>query len=268
MELAVEHDTTYTYATPARYSMQYLRLRPHQSPRQTVRHWSVKGPEALSQFRDGFGNDVEVLSVTKPHQSFTVAVRGRVSTFDDGASPDDDESLPPPVFLRSTQLTAADAAILDLAQRGAKGARLEAVESLIERISAAVSYCTGATLPATTAAEVLAGGGGVCQDFSHLLIACCRSRGVPARYVSGYYWADPRGSEYQANHAWTEVFVAERGWIGFDAANHKRVDDAYVRLASGLDYLDAAPVRGMRRGGGSESLTVRVRVAQAQAGQQ
>ena len=268
MELAVEHDTTYTYATPLRYSIQYLRLRPHQSAQQSVRQWTVKGPEPLSQFRDGFGNDVEVLSLTKPHQSFTVSVRGRVTTTATGGPSDEDETLPPAVFLRATHLTAPNAALVDLARGGAKGAAgIDVVERLVERVCGAVAYRGGVTGSATTAAEALSTGAGVCQDLSQVLICCSRELGMPARYISGYYWADPNGIDYEANHAWAEVYVPERGWIAFDPANKQRVNDTYVRLACGLDYLDAAPVRGTRRGGSVENLTVRVRVAQAQ-GQQ
>ncbi len=269
MDLVVEHDTTYTYAAPLRHSIQYLRLRPHQSALQTVWQWSVTGPEALTQFRDGFGNDVDVLAVTRPHQTFTVAVRGRVSTIDgDGLLPVESEVLPVEVFLRSTNLTAITPEIDDLARASAGGAKgIAAVESLIAAVAERVPYRGGLTNPATTAADALRVGGGVCQDHSHLLVACCRAVGIPARYISGYYWADAAGAEYEANHAWIEAYVGDQAWMGFDGANQQRVSDAYVRLAAGLDYRDAAPVRGMRRGGGLESLSVRVRVAAAQSQQ-
>lgn len=141
------------------------------------------------------------------------------------------------------------------------------MERLVESVGAKVAYRHGATTSQTAAPEVLSLGAGVCQDFSHLLIACCRSLHIPARYVSGYYWADAAGAEYEANHAWVEAHVGDQGWMAFDTTNQKRVDDAYVRLAAGLDYLDAAPVRGMCRGGGTEGLSVRVRVAAAQSQQ-
>ena len=185
MDLVVEHDTTYTYAAPLRHSIQYLRLRPHQSALQTVWQWSVTGPEALTQFRDGFGNDVDVLAVTRPHQTFTVAVRGRVSTIDgDGLLPVESEVLPVEVFLRSTNLTAITPEIDDLARASAGGAKgIAAVESLIAAVAERVPYRGGLTNPATTAADALRVGGGVCQDHSHLLVACCRAVGIPARII-------------------------------------------------------------------------------------
>ena len=139
---------------------------------------------------------------------------------------------------------------------------------LMDRVTDAVRYRSGVTGVTDRARDVLARGEGVCQDQAHVAIAACRAAGIPARYVSGYYWGDPSGKEYEANHAWAEVFVGGTGWIGFDPANRRRVDDNYVRLAHGLDYLDAAPARGMRRGGGMETLSVRVRVADAAAGGQ
>ncbi len=270
MELAVEHDTTYTYDTPPRYSIQYLRLRPQHTVHQNVWKWRVSAPDTLAAFRDGFGNEVEVLTLTKPPQSFTVSVRGRVATAAGaGVLPEESDSLPPALFLRSTALTAPDEAILALAEHPkARGGIASVAEHLADKVGAVVQYKNGVTGSATTAAQALALGAGVCQDHTHVLLACCRARGIPARYVSGYYWGDPSGKDYEANHAWAEVFVPGTGWVGFDAANRRRVDDKYVRLAHGLDYLDAAPVRGMRRGGGMETLSVRVRVAVATAGGQ
>jgi transglutaminase-like putative cysteine protease len=270
MELAVEHDTTYAYETSPRYSIQYLRLRPQQSAHQNVWKWRVTAPDSLTAFRDGFGNEVEVLALTKPPPSFTISVRGRVTTAANaGVQPEDADTLPPALFLRSTALTAADDALRDLAEQpSGRSGPAALAEGLADTVGGAIEYRGGVTGSATSAAQALAIGAGVCQDHTHVLLACCRARGIPARYVSGYYWGDPSGKEYEANHAWAEVFIAGTGWVGFDPANRRRVDDNYVRLAHGLDYLDAAPVRGMRRGGGMETLSVRVRVAVAAAGGQ
>jgi transglutaminase-like putative cysteine protease len=118
----------------------------------------------------------------------------------------------------------------------------------------------------TSAADAFRLRHGVCQDYAHILIAACRRVGVPARYVSGYLKRSDGVDAQSAGHAWFEAFIPDLGWVGFDAANGIAPTDAYVRVAIGLDYLGAAPVRGTRFGGGSETLDVSVYVAQA-AGQ-
>jgi transglutaminase-like putative cysteine protease len=115
----------------------------------------------------------------------------------------------------------------------------------------------------TSAAEAFALKRGVCQDYAHIFIACARTGGVPARFVSGHFLRSDGSIHQQAGHAWTEAFVPDLGWVGFDAANGICTTDAHARVAIGLDYLGAAPVRGTRYGGGTETLTVAVKVEQA-----
>ncbi len=114
----------------------------------------------------------------------------------------------------------------------------------------------------TTAAEAFALKRGVCQDLTHIFIAAARSLGIPARYIGGHFHRDDGVTEQEAGHAWAEAFVPDLGWVAFDAANGLCATDAHVRVAVGLDYLGAAPVRGSRYGGGSEALDVAVRVNQ------
>ena len=127
-----------------------------------------------------------------------------------------------------------------------------------------VRYRIGATDAASPAAEAFAKGEGVCQDHAHIFLSICRTLGVPSRYLSGYLWADSGEGTYEANHAWAEAFVDGLGWVSFDVANCVAASEAYVRVAQGRDYLDAAPVRGLWRGDGTEALTVSVRVSQGQ----
>jgi transglutaminase-like putative cysteine protease len=112
----------------------------------------------------------------------------------------------------------------------------------------------------TTADEVLALGRGVCQDFAHVLIAACRSGGIPARYVSGYLYDAEAEAEHAASHAWVDVFNPELGWLSLDPTHDREQNDHYVRVAVGRDYADVPPTRGVYRGTASESLEVSVRV--------
>jgi len=115
----------------------------------------------------------------------------------------------------------------------------------------------------TSAIEAFGLKRGVCQDYAHIFIACARSGGVPARFVAGHFLRSDGTVNQQAGHAWAEAFVPDLGWVGFDPANGICTTDAHARVAIGLDYLGAAPVRGTRYGGGTETLSVAVKVDQA-----
>src|SRR5258707_7498830 len=127
-----------------------------------------------------------------------------------------------------------------------------------------MEYDTNPTYATTTAAEAFALKRGVCQDLTHIFIAAARELGLPARYVGGYFHRNDGVTRQQAGHAWAEVFIPSFGWVAFDPANGICATDAHVRVAVGLDYLGAAPVRGTRYGGGVETLAVSVVIDQAQ----
>ncbi|MNH30151.1 Transglutaminase-like superfamily protein [compost metagenome] len=118
-------------------------------------------------------------------------------------------------------------------------------------------YSPGATSVGTTAIESFAGGAGVCQDHTHAFLACARSLGIPARYVSGYLCTEDE--THLASHAWAEAWIDE-AWYSFDVTNRLTRPERHLKLAVGLDYLDACPVRGVRRGGGVESMQASVQV--------
>jgi transglutaminase-like putative cysteine protease len=130
-------------------------------------------------------------------------------------------------------------------------------------IAEAVTYELGASEPDWTAETAVTEGRGVCQDHAHVFIACARELKLPARYVSGYLLMDDR-TEQDAMHAWAEVHLQGLGWVGFDVSNCICPDTRYVRVATGLDYSEAAPVTGTRIGGTDEHLTVQIEVAQQQ----
>jgi transglutaminase-like putative cysteine protease len=130
-------------------------------------------------------------------------------------------------------------------------------------VSDAITFDTSATDASATAAQALSLGRGVCQDLAHVFIAASRAAGLPTRYVSGHLLRADGESEQEASHAWAEVAIPGLGWVGFDPANRSCPTDAYVRVAIGLDYLHAAPVRGARNGGGAERMTVKLNVSPA-----
>jgi transglutaminase-like putative cysteine protease len=267
MILSVEHVTTYRYDLPVRGVVQSHRLQPSLTDGQRVRHWEVTVSDGQrgGGFRDGAGDWVQGWTVIGPVSEITVAVRGTVETTDlAGVLRGHRESVPPEAYLRDTPATRGDAALLALAAAAdAADGALDAAHRLSAAVTRAIAYTPGATAAGTTAAEALARGEGVCQDHAQVMLAVARARGLPARYVSGYLLAAPDTAQ-EAAHAWAEVWVPGLGWIGFDPANECCPDDRYVRLGSGHDARDAAPIRGSARGTGAERLGVVVAVQSVQ----
>lgn len=264
MRLTVDHVTCYRYAAPVRGVVQSHRLTPSVFEGQTVLDWKVTVSDGLAggSFRDGAGDRVHAWSVIGPVSEILVQVTGTVDTRDlAGVLRGHRETVRPEVYLRDTLPTRVDTALVDLsaAAEGADGP-LEAAHRLSAAVGAAIVWRPGATEAHTTAAEALGLGEGVCQDHAHALIAVARHRGMPARYVSGYLFADADGKAHEAAHAWAEVWLPGLGWVGFDPANACCPDERYIRLASGFDAQDAAPIRGIARGPGAETMAVRVAV--------
>jgi transglutaminase-like putative cysteine protease len=269
MILTVAHRTTYRYDSPIRVAVQSLRLTPSVFDGQRVIDWTVavEGGQKGAGFRDGAGDWIESWSVRGPADQVTVSVTGTVDTSDlAGLLTGHREAVNPAVYLRETPATRADAALTGLAETAAAETAepLARAHALSRLVAEAIAYRPGATEAHTTAAEAMALGEGVCQDHAHALIAAARTLGMPARYASGYLFAAGDGTPHEAAHAWAELWVAGLGWIGFDPANRTCPDDRYIRLGSGLDARDAAPIRGIARGPGRETLDVSVAVAQGQ----
>ncbi len=267
MKLRVDHVTRYHYDQPVRGVVQSHRLTPSRFAGQKVHAWEVAVSGGLrgGGFRDGAGDWVQAWSVPGPVSEITVRVRGVVDTVDlSGVLPRHREAIPPMAWLRPTVPTRTDAALVDLAQSVAGEGGLALAHALAGAVADAIAYRPGATHAHTTAAEALALGEGVCQDHAHALIACARVRDLPARYVSGYLFADADGDAHEAAHAWAEVWVEGLGWVGFDPANRCCPDDRYIRLGAGADAREAAPIRGIARGNGEESLDVTVAVEAVQ----
>ncbi len=267
--LTVFHQTRYTYSTPARYSVQSLRLTPPSFDGQRVLSWSLSAPgiERALVCTDAFGNLVHQATLTQSHDQIVVEAAGSVETEDrSGVVKGLTEPAPLRVYLRQTPLTMPDAGIGALAASVREQGAIACLHELMNRVRDAVDYEIGATRAHTGAAQALADGKGVCQDHAHIFISAARTLGIPARYVTGYLLVR-RDDLPSAQHAWAEAWVDDLGWLGFDVANRLCPTAEYVRLACGLDSCYAAPVRGSRKGGDGEKLDVRVEVQQQSAQQ-
>lgn len=267
MPLHIRHETIYRYEEPVRQSVQALKLIPRREERQRTQQWSLLTPGRRSEQVDAWGNITQLLTIDEPHDEIRIVVSGAVDV-DSGPMARERGLLSPLVFRAATPLTSADAAIRALAQRAfAHRPQPESPEpehadtllALAGEVCDAVRYRPGTTTVADTAITALARGEGVCQDQTHVFLAACRNVGLAARYVSGYLHTDSERDI--ASHAWVDIWMDDAtGWLGLDVTHRRPVDSRYCRLAVGRDYLDAAPVRGVRRGGGAETLEVRVHV--------
>jgi transglutaminase-like putative cysteine protease len=269
MLISVRHVTRYLYAEPVSYSVQSLRLTPAPFTGQRVADWQVRvtGCPKPVEFRDGFGNTVQLITISTPHSELTMEAAGTVETEDrNGVIAGLGKSIPPRVFLKETPQTRPDAAIRALAQSASGTGAIERLHALAAAVRSRVEYVKGATDAHTGAAEALGDGKGVCQDHTHIFISAARTLGIPARYVTGYLVLDDPDPA-SASHAWAEAYVEALGWVGFDVANRICPTERYVRLACGLDAGYAAPIVGSRRGGAGETLDVRVAVQQQSAQQ-
>jgi len=270
MRLKIRHETHYTYGQPAASALQILRLTPRSHDGQFVRRWRVEidADCRLDRQDDAFGNITHAFAVEGPISEMRILAEGEIDTDDRrGFLAGTVERFPLGFWLRDTSLTRVEPELRDYARRiasGEGGDRLATLHALMAAIHADMTFQPGETTAATTALEAFRQRTGVCQDLSHVFVACARSLGIPARYAGGYYMRTDTHLQ-EAGHAWAEAHVEGFGWIGFDAANGVCVTDRYARIAIGLDYLDAAPIRGARIGGAEEALSVVVEVSQGRA---
>jgi transglutaminase-like putative cysteine protease len=269
MRLRISHATAYHYDTPPTGVTQILRKTPRNHDGQYVCNWRIDLSQdcLLHQYEDAFGNIIHSFTAEGPFSELTVVVEGEVDTQDThGVVRGAIELFPPSLYLRETPLTQTDTAIVEFAENArvenGKDA-LTLMHTLLGALNREITFDTDPTHVATTAPEAFALRRGVCQDLTHIFIAAARRLGVPARYVSGHFYRTDGVTAQEAGHAWAEAHIENLGWVGFDATNGICTTDAHVRVAIGLDYLGAAPVRGTRRGGDGETLKVAVHVDHA-----
>lgn len=266
MRLRIEHETRYTYDAPISYGLQQVRLRPKDSRGQKVLDWklAIEGGASQLRYEDHNGNMVDLIGIERGSTETAIRCVGLVENgASDGVVGEHDGFLPLWHFKRSSDLTRVGEGVRQLvADLGevdprdvATGHRLSA--AVIE----AVEYEGGKTHAGTTAEEALEGGHGVCQDHAHIFCAAARLIGLPARYVSGYLMMNDRVKQ-DASHGWAEAHFDGIGWVGFDISNGYSPDERYVRVATGLDFREAAPISGMRMGGSGEGVLVSLKVEQ------
>lgn len=262
LNLNIEHHTQLSFDDPVDYTIQQLHLTPSDGFGQKVKRWEIRVNGKLQAHADTYGNLEHTLVVDGPHSSINITAVGEVETGLD--IPPQPDALPIQVYLRFTPLTMADRRIRDFAKLYAPAnAKLDdaVLNNLMFGIRDCVAYRKGTGATSASAADALAAGEGSCRDHAHIFIACCRSLGIPARYVSGYRFGAANGR--LESHAWADAWVEGEGWLSFDVSNGQRANGIHVRLATGLDYRDACPVSGVARGA-TEAMSLSVQVQQVQ----
>jgi len=269
MRIRIWHDTIYRYDSPVSGVIQTLRLTPRNHAGQYVIGWriDISTDCPLTCQIDAFGNVTHTFTAEGPLDELVVHVEGEVDIEDtNGVIAGTVEPFTPSLFLRETPLTEANEDIRTFARAvmvSVGDGQLSKLHALATALHETIGFDTDPTHPTTTAAEAFALKRGVCQDISHIFVSAARSLGIPARYVSGYFHRADGVTDQEAGHAWSEAYVDGLGWVALDPTNGISATDSYLRVAVGLDYLSAAPVRGTRFGGGGEDLDVRIRVDQA-----
>ncbi|MDG2522860.1 transglutaminase family protein [Caulobacter segnis] len=287
MLLEVRHVTQYHYAQPVRESVMELWMQPQKGGRQRLVSFELDLEPAaqLFSYGDTFGNAVYHFDVPQPHDRLTIVARSAVETQPDLILPEALDAgewdrlrsdfvrgeafdfLHDHGYARRTEALQAFMEKHDIADLRRRDP-LTALRLLNKTIYDAFDYEPGVTEADSPIDEALEAGRGVCQDFAHIMIAICRSWGVPARYVSGYLFTDREAgdrSDPDATHAWIEVFLPTLRWVGFDPTNNMLTGERHIAVAVGRDYADVPPSRGVYKGDAESQLAVGVSVRRARA---
>lgn len=265
MHLSIDHITEYSYCETQHMIEQSHRLYPTDYEGQRILSWDVsaEGANFGSYFYDGAGDRIRTMSIAEVAM-VKIQVSGEVETSDtNGVVVCRQDRINPLVYLRSSKVTRPGAKLREAARESIASAgsdQLGQAHAITDYINRTIAYTSGATDNSYTAERALEQGSGVCQDQTHCLIAIARLNNIPARYVAGYLHTDAQGDVHDATHAWAELYIDGLGWVGFDATNACCPDERYIRISSGVDAGSAAPIRGISRGAGQESMGVSVKI--------
>lgn len=287
----VEHTTRYVYASAVSQSWQLARLTPRVLPWQKLLSCAIQidpPPDERHDAPDSFGNAITHFGLHGAHRMLRVRMQCSVEVLErppvlDGQGAMSWEQVRE-ALRDEPALDGLEAARMAEPTRLvplSEGARmyalpsllpaanwLDAVTDLMHRIHADFDFDPESTTVSTSVDEVLYQRRGVCQDFAHLMLACLRGHGLPARYVSGYLLTDPPPGQPRlmgadASHAWVAAYSPEFGWVEFDPTNDQRADTRYITLAWGADFADVVPLRGVILGSGTQEMDVSVSVTPA-----
>jgi len=272
VHLRVAHLTEYRYPEPAWDSFNEVRLYPVDDHCQSLLSFALDlSPDAAVRSHDDYyGNRVHQFHIPEAHRKLVIQTRSSVVTYPRPApipvSADSLAELRPRFFefLAPTRRVPLDrdwAAAMLAPALSPDGDLVEYLAGLTRHLHGFFTYRQEVTKIDTPIEDFVRAGIGVCQDYTHAMLALSRMLGIPSRYASGYLETTPgRSLGSDASHAWVEAYLPGSGWVGFDPTNGTIVGQTYVKVGHGRDYDDVPPVKGLRRGGGTESLRVAVSV--------
>ena len=260
MRLSITHRTEYLYERSVHHSIQELRLTPQDTANQFLERWKINAPSKLSEFIDAFGNVCHVFVLDTNYSGMLIESRGEVLTKDQFIFQDSKSAVSPFCLLQQTPLSEPSEEMIQYFSSKFPSLTPDNIVDLAKCIKDIVAYKKGVTDTHTTASEAWKIQAGVCQDHTHIMLGICRYLGLPARYVSGYFY-DENSPEF-ASHAWVDVcFDIENAvWHSIDVTNACFSNERHIRLAIGRDYAHVSPVKGIRSGGGVEELNTKVHI--------
>ena len=266
MRITVKHTTHYAFSKAVAHGLQRLRMLPKETQGQRVINWQteLEGLTREAAYEDQHHNQTMLASVQAGAKAVSIKCFGTVETSETaGIIGQHSGHMPLWAFVNQTPLTRPGPAMRAIiaAIDADRENRLALLHGLSRSVLAAMTYEIGSTDVRTNGEDAAAAGHGVCQDHAHVFVGCARALGVPARYVSGYLMMNDR-IDQEAGHAWAEAHIENIGWVGFDVSNAISPDERYIRVATGCDYRDAAPVTGISWGDGEIALAVSLAVEQ------
>jgi transglutaminase-like putative cysteine protease len=279
MLISLLHRTTFSYAGKAHDSFNEVRLKPIDEATQSCRSFELRTDPStqLRDYVDFYGNTVHYFDIMAGHEKLVIEAVSEVETTPNAARPPvpvvaaevDAERELRSEFLVDSHYVPLDVSVWKEAQDALQNGRTDLwsdVRQICRHVYSTFAYKPRSTGVATVATEAIRLKSGVCQDFAHVALGMCRTSGIPARYVSGYFIkVERRPGEVEASHAWIEAFVPGYGWAAYDPTHDRAADERYVKVACGRDYGDIRPVSGTYRGGKTRSLEVEVRLREAEA---
>lgn len=269
MRINIRHDLHFTYEPPARAIIHVLRLNPRGHEGQHVANWrlDVDVDCRTKMSEDAYGNSVCTFTIDGPVEAINISVEGEIETFDTaGVVRQAVERFPPELFTRESPLAYADDALRAFASEAtiAGGDTLQKLHALMGALAKTIAFEPTKTLDANRQkpGKAFAAEKGDAIDIAHMFVAMARFLNIPARFIAGYYFVPEAGTA--SAHYWAEGFVPGLGWVGFDPAHALCPGEAHVRVACGLDYLDAAPTRFANVIGAVESADMKIKLISAQ----
>jgi transglutaminase-like putative cysteine protease len=279
MHFELQHRTSYAYDAPVQDSFNDAYLCPVSDEFQICHAFQLDiEPKSTSILRrlDFFTNQVHHFEIIDPHRSLRVTSRATVETLKDtrDLAPASDLTTLAELgkadwlydFTHASERVPITPMVIHEAKEiiGSGTDVLNAIERIMDFVDTNFKYTPGATVVGTSMLEVFDRRVGVCQDFAHVMIGLCRSSGIPARYVSGYFYAEnakaKRSDDNTASHAWVDCYLPGIGWAGFDPTHNRRVSEIYIKVAVGRDYSDVRPLAGAYRGAAKAEMDVNVEI--------